>query len=157
VPSGLWGFGAGLAAKDSSADVEGRIRGAADSGCTVTRRTPLTDNASSTAGISSLELVKINAIEFTQVFGSEETNIWSRTMQQRPGAIDPDDPAARIVAPIPVGTHLVHENPGGDRYGCDQASAGAWREWRLGVHATSPRRDPGIAAGRQLRDQHNVP
>jgi hypothetical protein len=31
-------------------------------------------------------------------------------------AIDPDDSSARLLAPIPVGTHLVHENPGGDRY-----------------------------------------
>ena len=31
-------------------------------------------------------------------------------------AIDPDDPSARLLAPIPAGTQLVHENPGGDRY-----------------------------------------
>jgi hypothetical protein len=79
--------------------------------------------------LSTLGLVKVNAIEFVQMFGAtKQRNIWvaggssnlpdgsSIDAATIYGAIDPDDPTARLLAPIPVGTRLMHENPGGDRY-----------------------------------------
>jgi hypothetical protein len=126
-----WGFGAGLPAVDSSADVEGPIGGAADSGCVHYAMATIDRFQCELARgyLSTLGLVKVNAVEFVQMFGStKQRNIWvSGGSTNLPDggsidaaavyrAIDPDDSSARLLAPIPVGTHLVHENPGGDRY-----------------------------------------
>jgi hypothetical protein len=126
-----WGFGAGLPAADSSAEVGGPIGGAADSGCTryAVDSTDRFQCELDRGYLSTLGLVKVNAVEFVQQFGAtKQRNIWvsggradlpdggSIDAQAIYGAIDPDDPSAQITAPIPVGTLLVHENPGGDRY-----------------------------------------
>src|SRR5262249_20364120 len=108
-----WGFGAGLPAADSSADVDGPIAGAADKGCA--RYAPdSTDRFQCELDrgyLSTLGLVKVNAVEFVQQFGAtKQRNIWvSGASTALPdggsidaraiyGAIDPDDPSARITA-----------------------------------------------------------
>jgi hypothetical protein len=125
-----WGFGAGLPALDSSTDVEGPIGGAVNSGCvTATDLVSRFQCEVDRGYLSTLGLVKVNAVEFVQMFGAtKQRNIWvSGGSTELPdgsaidaaaiyGAIDPDDPSAQLIAPIPVGTTIVHENPGGDRY-----------------------------------------
>lgn len=124
-----WGFGAGLPALDASA-AEGPIGAALDNGCaTTTDFVPRFQCELDRGYLSTLGLAKVNAVEFTQMFGAtKQRNIWvsggsteladgsSIDAAAIYGAIDPDDPSAELVAPMPVGTILVHENPGGDRY-----------------------------------------
>jgi len=161
-----WGFGAGASAVNSSADVEGPIGGAIDSSCVryAATSTERFQCELERGYLSTLGLVKVNAVEFVQMFGAtKQRNIWvSGGSTELPdgssidaatiyGAIDPDDPFAALLAPIPVGTIIVHENPGGDRYELmTKLPAGASPEngdWeftrylldgtRVSVHATS--------------------
>lgn len=126
-----WGFGAGLPAIDSSNDVAGPIGGAVGSTCLLYQ--PASNERFQCelehGYLSALGFTKVNSAEFVQQFGSmKQRNIWvsgGRTDLPDGGsidaaaiytAIDPDDPSARLLAQIPVGTRILHENPGGDRY-----------------------------------------
>jgi len=108
-----WGFGAGASAVDSSADVEGPIGGAIDTSCVryAALSTERFQCELERGYLSTLGLVKVNAVEFVQLFGAtKQRNIWvSGGTTELPdgtsvdaatiyGAIDPDDPAATILA-----------------------------------------------------------
>lgn len=125
-----WGFGAGLPAATPSEGVEKPIGTAVADGCTsLDGSSPARFACELAQGyLSTFEFTKVNATEFTQAFGAtKQRNIWispseselpdsSPTAKEIYGAIDPDDPEARILAAILPGTRLLHENPGGDRY-----------------------------------------
>jgi len=125
-----WGFGPGLPVPDWGSDAEGTIAGVVG-GCTLIDPTSEARFACELdrGYLSGFGLSRVNATEFVQMFGAtKQRNIWiagpdaelpgggSVPVSDVYGAIDPGDPGATLLAPIPVGTVLIHENPGGDRY-----------------------------------------
>jgi hypothetical protein len=136
-----WGFGAGLPGLASASDVERPIFSAVDGSCVRLQNLTRFDCEMQQGYLSSLGLVKVNATAFEQIFGAvKRRNVWIAAPVQEiqeggstadGGAtgdgtstdalslyagIDPDDSEARLAAPIPPGTTLLHENPGGDTY-----------------------------------------
>jgi hypothetical protein len=132
-----WGFGAGLPAVGSGTDVHRPLGAALERGCTSYASDPTGRFACELERgyLSSIGFAKVNASEFAQAFPTttdgtlgKRRNIWiagpdadlpdggALGVRAVYGAIDPDSPSERLVAPIPAGTRILHENPGGDRY-----------------------------------------
>jgi hypothetical protein len=155
-----WGFGAGLPIGEWEADAEAPIASAASTCAPYNATSQARFDCELTRGyLSPFGFSRVNATEFVQIFGAtKQRNIWitgpdaelpgggTLPVSEVYGAIDPDDPAATLLAPIPEGTILIHENPGGDRYELmTKLPAGAAPEngdWRFSRHRLDGTRVP---------------